>query len=340
MSVKRKSRALIVGDVHGQLPRLERLLLEEGILGPCQICAATGDVSDGTEDVAFCDLCQGYGLVRVDLDTEVIQLGDLMDVMPGRTSPTADEMIMGFADSWIDVFLWGNHERPIVGGPTFNGYVRPSQEVLDRIERWQSEGKIKLAHHFGDFLITHAGLGAAAFTGDWSDDSSSHREHTGSLNRYSPKHLSAWINRKDPERPYFRKMYDGYGWDLRDNIGYDRGGSAYWGGIIWRDARESLWSIPQIFGHTSHKAPMTIEHDSETSYCIDTSKHGSLSAVWVWDREYPMVQYQDPRLVTVYDNDEVKDWAGEPEPELDPEEERRIQEEERKALELLISCMV
>lgn len=298
-----KSQALIIGDVHGILKRLESLLIQEGIIGPCQICAATGDVSDGTREAEFCPHCKGNGLARIDYETEVIQLGDLMDMMPERTSPTADDTISTFADDWVDTFLWGNHERPIVGGPTFSGFYDLSPEIRKRLDKWQSEGRMKLAHHFDKFLITHAGLSAKAFTGHWVDDHGWYPERTGSLNRYSPQRLANWINRKDLEREYVRKMYGGFGWDLRDNVGYGRGGDSPWGGIIWRDSWESLWAIPQIFGHTSHKLPLTIEHDGLTSYCIDTSKHGSLSAIWLSGEE-------EPRLVTVYDDDEIEAWAA------------------------------
>lgn len=288
-------RTLIIGDVHGQLKRLEALLLQEGIIGNCDACAGTGDVSDGTGEAEFCDWCNGDGLARIDRLTRVIQLGDLVDLMPARTSPAADEMIVTFADKWIDEFLWGNHEYPLAGGPVFSGY-QPNSTVQHRLNTWISEGRLRMAVSVGPYLVTHAGLSDQAFT----------NIHTGSLNRYSVEKLGCWINRKHGTLSCEQRM-GGHHWPLRDNISWFRGGDSYWGGITWRDSREGLWPVPQIFGHTSHSEPLTISHEGKTqqltSYCIDTSKNCGLAAIMLGEGE--------PRLINVKDED------PEPEP-VDP----------------------
>jgi hypothetical protein len=289
-----KTKAFIIGDVHGRLARLEALLLEAEIIGPCAVCFASGDVSDGSDEAQFCPACDGNGLMRIDHETEVIQLGDLIDANPQRTSPTADSMIVRFADSWVDTLLWGNHERPIINGPTFDGYGRPDEETLETLAQWRKEGRYKLATHFNDYLITHAGLSDFAFTG----------ERTGSLNRHSAERLACWINLQDEKRPHPNYLaHRDYGdpsntWPLRDNIGQDRGGWDLWSGLLWRDSREGLWPVPQIFGHTSHRAVIKIEDEKGgSSYCVDTSKHDRVSGIWLPSQE----------IVTVDDTEDEDD---------------------------------
>jgi hypothetical protein len=253
------SKALIVGDVHGRPKRLKALLIQAGIISP-----------------------EGE---RIDHETKVIQLGDLIDANPYRTPVWLDHQIVTSADQWVDEFLWGNHERPIINGPVFGGYARPEKMTLEMLAKWRQEGRYKLATHFDDHLITHAGLSDLAFTG----------ARTGSLKRYSPERLARWLNIQDAKHPHPKMLgHQDYGdpsntWGMRDNIGHDRGGWDPFGGVLWRDSREGLWPVPQIFGHTSHQVAVEIEHSAELfgsevtlkSYCIDTSKHDRVSGIWL-----------------------------------------------------------
>src|ERR1035438_3170973 len=79
-------RTLVIGDCHGHLDRLEALLLQEGIIRECA----------------------DSGPVRYNREVEVVQLGDL-----GHYGDTQarDRSIWAHAPSWLDVILWGNHDR-------------------------------------------------------------------------------------------------------------------------------------------------------------------------------------------------------------------------------------
>lgn len=256
---------LVIGDVHSNLRALEDLLIQEGIIGPCDACGASGDVSEASE-AEFCPGCKGDGLTRLNRAVEVVQLGDLGDYR--AASMTSDSMIVNFADTWIDIFLRGNHEEPVFAGPTFGGYARPLPETKHRLDLWRHERRLLLAYEAHGFLITHAGLGDHAF-----DD-----YPTGSLKRSDPWALARWINRKDRDLPH---KWDPNTFPVRDNISWYRGGSDEHGGLLWRDSREGLFDIRQVFGHTSHELALSQETKAGLSYCIDTSKHGSLSAIWL-----------------------------------------------------------
>lgn len=222
----------------------------------------------------FCGTCHGSGLYRINREVEVIQLGDLVDMTPARTAQSADQITMRFGMEWIDVFLWGNHERPLADrSEVFGGFER--DEVVNHMVQMTD---YKLAHAAHGYLITHAGLGEVM-----------NQRPTGSLKRHDVERLAAWINRKDKtEDPMTMKWSGSYGgWPVRDAISMHRGGSDFHGGIIWRDSREALWDVPQIFGHTSHQLALQVTFPEEglPSYCIDTSKHGSASAIWLPSQE-------------------------------------------------------
>lgn len=68
--------------------------------------------------------------------------------------------------------------------------------------------------------------------------------------------------------------------DVITSISRSRGGWQEHGGILWRDAAESLnQDFLQIFGHTPHKEPMQYGD----SWCIDVGcKHGdNLAGIWL-----------------------------------------------------------
>lgn len=277
-------QTLIIGDIHGQLFRLEELLFQEGLLDHCPVCAGEGDDTAPTGEPTFCGTCHGFGVMRINRDVEVVQLGDLVDLMPMRTSESADGTVMHAGSYWIDVFLCGNHEAPMQGMRAFGGYV-PNLNVQHIIATLKAEGRYRLAHAAHGYLITHAGLGNVMA-----------EQRTGSLKRHDVERLGAWINRKNKDKDSIKHGPIHGGWPVRDNISMFRGGWHEDGGIIWRDSREALWDVPQIFGHTSHELALQVSFPEKglPSYCIDTSKHGSVSAIWLPEQKIVTVKDSAP----------------------------------------------
>src|SRR5271165_5087096 len=109
-------KTLAIGDVHGHLDRLETLLLQEGII----------DV-DGT---------------RINDDVEVVQLGDLGHF--GSQTKGEDKLTWETAPSWLDVILWGNHDRAVIERKhVFGGYATPYPETEDVMKAQVEFGKLK-----------------------------------------------------------------------------------------------------------------------------------------------------------------------------------------------------
>lgn len=228
------SKTFIIGDVHGHYDRLYRLLLNEGII-------------DSTEN-------------RINHDVEVVQLGDLGHFGGVSGSPTGDRMCYEMADKWLDVLLWGNHDRAVIDeSSAFRGYVHPGYKVGRIMHRLIDSGKLRMAHAAHGYLLTHAGL---------------HPGYADKSVQGDAGKLADWIN----ENP-------GPVWS---DIGITRGGRAPTGGILWRDAFEKLdESVPQIFGHSAADNVRKYFNKSGASYCIDTGgKHnGRLAGIWLPDRK-------------------------------------------------------
>lgn len=218
-------------------------------------------------------------MVRVNHTVEVVQLGDLGDLRAATQGP--DSLCWLAADLWLDTVLWGNHERPIIGGPIFGGYWQPLPEVRERMLLMRHENRLKLAHAAHGFLLTHAGMPDHYFGG----------LKTGSLKRSDAEAVARWINRKDRERPH--KFSTVNTWDLRDAIGPRRGGYEPSGGLLWRDdLMDPLWNgLPQVYGHTSDQ----LVRVDGSSYNVDLSKHGGVGAVWLPERR--VVTVRDEELV-------------------------------------------
>jgi hypothetical protein len=224
---------------------LEALLRQEGIL----------------------DDCPDSGVVRRNYDVEVVQLGDLGHF--GQDTQAKDRSMWMAAPSWLDVILWGNHDRAVWDGRHhFGGYSKPFPETYDLIKQYQGEGKLRLAHEAHGFLLTHAGL------------------HSAYKHNKAPQTGAAdtvkWLlahEAEDSQDPEFLA--------IRDNIGARRGGRATAGGILWRDASESLYpAYRQVFGHSAKDESATRAYQSKgvgDSYCIDVGNkyNGRLKGIWL-----------------------------------------------------------
>lgn len=283
-------RTLVIGDCHGHFDRLEALLLQEGVLGECHDCKGTGESGESAPWDGLCLKCHGDGFLRVNRDVEVVQLGDLghfgserREGMYGGTtvsgSSTADTLCWDAAvrKDWIDVILWGNHDRAVVDSHhEFGGYIPPPLETVNIIEEANLSRKLKLTHVAHGYLLTHAGLHAAF----------KYQRDVPPETKTDPQAFSDWINaidfedltRENGPRPN----------PIRDNIGTSRFGRATEGGILWRDASEKLYdTFKQIFGHSRGDKVRRYKESKETdwSWCVDigSQTNGRLAGIWLPD---------------------------------------------------------
>lgn len=274
---------LVIGDCHGHLDRLEALLTQEGIIGECHPCEGTGD---GALEGGFCEHCDGTGIARNNHDVEVVQLGDLGHF--GRDTVTADRLTWKFGPEWLDVILWGNHDRAVIDRRhSFGGYVKPSKETEIAITNALDFGQLKLAYVAHGFLLTHAGLHKVF----------QHNKVSAEIHN-DPQAFADWMNDND-EMPLedipHRKAYLA----TRDAISDLRGGPCNAGGILWRDAREKLYPFRQVFGHTAKRDGTCRTYESKqvgNSYCIDVGDqhNGRLMGMWLPDERVVEVKLDKP----------------------------------------------
>jgi len=248
---------LVIGDCHGHIDRLEALLKQEGIIHDCP----------------------DSGPVRTRKDVEVVQLGDLGHF--GVDTKDRDRTIWTVAPNWLDVILWGNHDRAVVQKEHwFGGYDDPFPETKEMLKRQEEVGKLRLAHDAHGYLLTHAGLHAFFAHQDVDDEL-----------KEDPWEMAHWLNICDKERAQFTTFLP-----VRDNVGYARGGRATAGGILWRDCSESLFKgYPQVFGHSSKPKVRQYQTKEHTSYCVDIGNplNGKLAGVWLPEMRIVEVDLQD-----------------------------------------------
>lgn len=291
---------LALGDVHGHLDRLEALLKQEGIIDRCPACKGTGDLharAGGPTMVQtiMCNRCDGDGIARINTDVTVVQLGDLGHFGGSGGSPTGDLLCYrAAANRWIDIVLWGNHDRAAVdAGHAFSGYFPPTAETRHYMQILINEGRYKLAHAAHGFLLTHAGLHTA-----FRDN-----ENVGVNVKENPEDFAEWINLvSGPD-----SLGDPNQMAVRDAIGSIRGGSSRHGGILWRDIREKLYMpFRQVFGHSADSTGMVrycweknnsryekdvktwkLAHNQDPSYCVDIGgkNEARLAGIWLPSEE-------------------------------------------------------
>jgi hypothetical protein len=167
-------------------------------------------------------------------------------------SPTGDLLTWQAAYHWADVILWGNHDRALVSkAHEFRGYMRAYPETTRFIEMAREKQKMKLAHAAHGFLITHAGLHSAF-----------RHLHLDQEIKLDHSAFAEWINQVEPEdveATYEQAI-------MRDAVSYKRGGSEDFGGILWRDINESLYSqFRQVFGHSADRQEQKVRACWENS---------------------------------------------------------------------------
>lgn len=235
-------RTLVIGDCHGHKDRLEALLRQEGILSECP----------------------DSGIVRRNFDVEVVQLGDLGHF--GSTQ-AKDRAIWESALKWLDVILWGNHDRAVItDAHFFVGFQKPFPETVDLLKEATRRGQLRLAHEAHGFLLTHAGLHSA------------YKYNKGPQGNATE--IADWLNLLESEGSKDQDFLA-----IRDAISNTRGGRSPYGGILWRDCSESLYEpVRQVFGHSAKdKVRKYQSKGMGDSFCIDVGQqfNGRLAAIWL-----------------------------------------------------------
>lgn len=288
---------LAIGDCHGHLNRLEALLWQEGVIGACPDCQGTGDEIEHETDfdpnqTPFCERCGGDGITRLRDDCIVVQLGDLGHfgsswIGPSRGghyvpgSSGGDLLIYDFAKKWIDFVLWGNHDRAVIDKwHEFGGYIAPVPETFRIMKDLRDEGRQLLAYAAHGFLLTHAGL------------------HAQFKHNKTPPEAKADVVAC---ATYINDECDLHNNGITDAISTKRGGRSVAGGILWRDASESLYgSFRQVFGHSSKPKVRRYQMPSGESFCIDIGDqhNGRLAGIWLPSEEVVEVQLDSASQVS------------------------------------------
>lgn len=284
---------LAIGDVHGHLNRLEALLRQGGIIGECPNCGGSGDkllerfepelMEPRVEEWSECPTCQGDGVARLRDDCLVVQLGDLGHfgssweygkMVPG--SSMGDMLTYSFAKKWIDIVLWGNHDRAVIDKyHEFTGYIAPAPETFRIMKDLRDEGRQLLAYSAHGFLLTHAGLHSQFKHNQRPEETTS-----------DPVACAKFINEECD------LALNG----ITDAISTKRGGRSVYGGILWRDASESLYGgFRQIFGHTSKPKIRRYYTKAGVSLCIDVGDkdNGRLAGIWLPEERIVEVNLKD-----------------------------------------------
>ena len=185
-------------------------------------------------------------------EVEIVQLGDLIHA--GRETHIRDLITMELAIQYRMTLLWGNHDFAIMSPDLhgFRGYdplYPEALEVFNAVTRHYA-----LSRH--GYLLTHAGLHPA----------------------YLPDYVSG---SKDIANLIHDNSATGH--PVVTDIGRLRGGWAEQGGVLWRDDREDLVDVPQVYGHTKG----LIRVHGGRRYCIDTGSptNGSLVGMWLPSRK-------------------------------------------------------
>jgi hypothetical protein len=177
-------------------------------------------------------------------------MGDLMTYEHGRR--------------WLDYVLWGNHDRAVIDkNHTFGGYIEPTVETFRVMQKLRDEGRMILSYAAHGFLLTHAGLHKQFKFNDSPPEA-----------KTDPVAFANWCNAN----------LDLNNNGIVDAISHSRGGRSAYGGILWRDASESLFpGFRQVFGHSSKPKVRRYENEAGWSFCIDVGDkdNGRLVGIWL-----------------------------------------------------------
>jgi hypothetical protein len=200
------------------------------------------------------DLLKKAGVTRED---EVVQLGDLgnYDEESRQRDNDTWKWVIGQPNFRL---IWGNHDAAVISPDhRFRGYAPPLAGTQSMI----NDVMMSFALERHGFLLSHAGLSP-----HWA----AHLAFYSTLSTETPYGLSFAIANQcfDWRRPS----------PVRDAIGPSRGGFDSEGGILWRDEKEPLHPVPQIFGHSRADDIRT----RGTGICIDVNAKYSTNLAGIW----------------------------------------------------------
>lgn len=209
-----------------------------------------------------------------DQDCIVVQCGDLGHF--GRDTQAGDLACWTAVykrEVKVDIVLWGNHDRAVIDtNHGFSGYKSPGQEIKHMMRAMEADGRLRMAYAAHGWLLTHAGLHAQI--------------------KYNP--LPEDVDRTDAESMALYLCGLGHQTDaILDAVGRSRGGWSPYGGILWRDIAEALWSgVPQVFGHSA-SSQHVVRGEQDKWYCIDIGAKGGpvdtdancLAGIWLPTQE-------------------------------------------------------
>lgn len=187
-------------------------------------------------------------------DCIVVQLGDLGH-FGNNASRTGDMMAWQLAfEGVIDFVLWGNHDRAVIDAShMFRGYQEPDPTTRHIMKSVELQDRLLMAYEAHGWLLTHAGLHAQF------------------------KHMKMDIDKTDPRGiadHMNRLMRTGGRQPLFDAISGHRGGWLAWGGVLWRDIGEKLYTgVPQVFGHSA-SPKRKVRGQKDKWWCIDVGGKG------------------------------------------------------------------
>lgn len=197
-------------------------------------------------------------------DDVLVQLGDLLNVV--RDSVPKDEKTLTLAEENGIHLLVGNHEAALLKGwPRFSG-SHFDLKLAQKYKALIASKQVTLACVVGKTLITHAGLHPAFAPKE----------------NVQPKTFVRRLGSPKSREPF----------EFVRAISSMRGGFRPYGGILWRDEREWLFSgYSQVFGHTAlSKEPRVYQN----ALAIDTGCSGRvcgpLTGVWL-DEEGEFMEF-------------------------------------------------
>ena len=219
----RPRRTIVVGDLHGDVEGLRRLLARIGAIN-----VITGARTDPERDT-------------------IIQIGDLIHGGRNRADSDDTEMLRRVgAMGWFDHLILGNHDAPHVYPraklPRFGGMTDLGTEAVGYLYQLREAGKFTIALAHEGYLLTHAGLHPRYLRGlveqaDWGN----------------PQAIAAGL-----VDLFARRIQTTGEAPVIDDIGPRRGGySTEAGGVLWCDWQELVGgdeqpSVPLIVGHTPY----------------------------------------------------------------------------------------
>lgn len=257
---------LVIGDVHGNYPRLQALLEQENV-------------------IIFDDERRDF-YRNPDLDVRVIQIGDIIQVDDAQAANDEVTLNFAFRHGWIDDFIVGNHDRAIVDNKhAFRGFTAPYPGVIHMIAEMINKGIYNLASSAHGFLLTHAGLAPAQKFHKMPDTT-------------DPVEMANHLNSLGGQA-ILGHTYIG----VINGISPARGGMrGETGGILWRDMSEDIDTrFNQIFGHTAQsRTGVTVHHENPVAktewFNIDIGGKSEARLAGIWLPEKRVVRVDNVGL--------------------------------------------